>query len=218
VVISNEALLTFNTSWIFADGFDSCTVYAWSGRSGNVSATTAAAYASTCGMAANITSNTPVYVVDAQPSNETLYRVRFYFNPHSLPMAKNDTFTIFNAVTGSNAVALTIQIKWTGSAYQIRVGIRLDNGQLSYTGWTSMSNAWHPLELYWKASSAPRANNGVLTLWMDGVQKATLTRIDNDTTRIETAFIGAVEGIDAGTRGVFYFDSFISNRLNYIGP
>jgi hypothetical protein len=30
--------------------------------------------------------------------------------------------------------------------------------------------------------------------------------------------LGAVAGIDAGTRGTYYFDAFESRRQNYIGP
>jgi hypothetical protein len=45
-----------------------------------------------------------------------------------------------------------------------------------------------------------------------------LTGIDNDTKRVEMVRLGAVTGIDSGTRGTYYFDTFESHRTGYIGP
>jgi hypothetical protein len=70
----------------------------------------------------------------------------------------------------------------------------------------------------WRTSTAAGANNGGLTLWIDGVQQANLTGVDNDTRRIERVRLGAVAGIDTGTRGTYYFDAFESRSLTYIGP
>jgi hypothetical protein len=73
-------------------------------------------------------------------------------------------------------------------------------------------------ELDWRASTAPGANNGGVTFWTDGVQRANLSTVDNDTRRIEQVRLGAVSGIDNGTRGTYYFDGFESRRTTYIGP
>ena len=62
------------------------------------------------------------------------------------------------------------------------------------------------------------ANNGGLTFWIDGVQKANLTGNDNDTRRIDRVRLGATSGLDTGTRGTYYFDAFESRRQQYIGP
>jgi hypothetical protein len=42
--------------------------------------------------------------------------------------------------------------------------------------------------------------------------------MDNDTRRIDRVRLGALTGIDTGTRGTYYFDAFESRRQNYIGP
>ena len=55
-------------------------------------------------------------------------------------------------------------------------------------------------------------------LWIDAVQRANLTGVDNDTRRIDRSQLGAVSGIDSGTRGTYYFDAFESHRQTYIGP
>jgi len=80
-----------------------------------------------------------------------------------------------------------------------------------------VTSAWHKIEIEWKPATAPGANNGVLTLWIDGVQKATVTTLDNDTRRVDGAQLGPVSGIDTGTRGTEYFDGFVSRRNTYIG-
>ena len=74
------------------------------------------------------------------------------------------------------------------------------------------------LELDWRAATTAGANNGGLTLWIDGVQQADLTGVDNDTRRIDQVRLGAASGVDTGTRGTYFFDAFESRRLTYIGP
>jgi hypothetical protein len=54
--------------------------------------------------------------------------------------------------------------------------------------------------------------------WIDGVQQADLTGVDNDTRRIDQSRLGAVSGVDNGTRGTYFFDAFESRRSTYIGP
>ena len=74
------------------------------------------------------------------------------------------------------------------------------------------ANSYHQIELDWRAASAVGANNGGLTLWIDGVLKGDLNGADNDTLRIDRVRLGGVAGIDAGTRGTYYFDEFSSRR------
>jgi hypothetical protein len=50
------------------------------------------------------------------------------------------------------------------------------------------------------------------------VQKANLVALDTDTRQVDRVRLGAVTGIDTGTRGTDYFDDFISHRSSYIGP
>ena len=74
------------------------------------------------------------------------------------------------------------------------------------------------MEIDWRASSAAGANNGGLTLWIDGVQQANISNVDNDTRRVDRARLGAVTGVDVGTLGTYFFDAFESRRSIYIGP
>ena len=93
-----------------------------------------------------------------------------------------------------------------------------DRGRWSYTGWSTLPNAWSAIELDWRAATAAGANNGGLTLWLNGTEVANLTGIDNDRQKVDWVALGAVSSIDNTTRGTYYFDEFESRRSNYIGP
>jgi hypothetical protein len=86
------------------------------------------------------------------------------------------------------------------------------------TGWFMISDAPHFIEFDWRASTGPGLNNGSLSLWIDGVQLANLTGVDNDTRRMDRVRLGAVAGMDSGTSGTYFFDAFESRRESYIGP
>ena len=68
-----------------------------------------------------------------------------------------------------------------------------------------------------RAASAPGANNGGSTFWLDGNQQFSYANIDNDTRRVDYALIGEVSGVDNGTRGSYHFDAFESRCESYIG-
>ena len=81
----------------------------------------------------------------------------------------------------------------------------------------NLTDAGHLLETDWQAATSAGANNGVLTLWIDGTQKQTITNLDNDTRMVDYVRWGGVNGIDSGTRGTYYMDAFESRRGTYIG-
>jgi Tfp pilus assembly ATPase PilU len=54
---------------------------------------TQAALTGNRGMQALINDNTAIYVVDESPQNELRYRARFYFDPNTISMAKNNAHT-----------------------------------------------------------------------------------------------------------------------------
>ena len=99
-----------------------------------------------------------------------------------------------------------------------RAGLINSSGTWTNTGWFSISDAPHFVEIGWQAATAAGANNGYLTLWIDGTQRANLTGVNNNTRRIDRVRLGPVSGVDSGTRGTYYFDAFESRRQTYIGP
>jgi hypothetical protein len=204
---------------IFADDFESGNLAAWSSSSGSgLSVSPGAALTGNLGLQVSITSNTATYLTDDYPSAEPRYRARFYFDPNSISMANGDAHYIFYGYSGATTVVLRIEFRRSSSLYQLRAGL-LNNGTTwTSSSWFTIADAVHIVEVDWRASTAPGANNGGLTLWIDDVQRANLTGVANDTRRIDRVRLGPVSGIDSGTRGTYYFDTFESRRTTYIGP
>ena len=204
---------------IFANSFENGFV-GWSSSitdNGSLSVNAAAAMVGSMGMQAVINDNNKIYVTDTSPSAEASYRARFYFDYNSIVMANGNDHYIFYALNSAGTVVARIQFRYGTSGYMMRVSAVNDSSSYISTNWYFLTDAPHYIEIHWAAATAPGANNGVITLWMDGVQKGTVTNIDNDTRRIDTIQLGAVSGIDTGTRGTYYFDAFESRRQTYIG-
>jgi hypothetical protein len=207
---------------IFADGFESGNFAAWTANkpdNGNLGVTAAAALVGNSGMQAVIDDNNSFYVTDDTPNAEPRYRVRFRFDPNSIVMANGDAHYIFYGYIGTSTTTLRVEFRFSAGAYQIRSGLKNDaDSWVTPTQWVTISDAPHAIELDWRAATAAGANNGGLTLWVDGVQQADLAGIDNDAARIDRARMGPANSVDAGTRGTYYFDAFESRRQTYIGP
>jgi len=218
---NSDDLLVTVTDLIFADGFESGNLTAWSASvtdGGNLSVSTAAALVGTQGLQALINDNNAIYVVDDQPAAEPRYRARFYFDPNTIPMAANDMHQIFSGRTAAGTVVVQIEFRLSSGVYQLRALILNDGAASTSSGWFTISDAPHAVEVDWRAATAAGANNGGLTFWIDGVQKADVTGIDNDTRRVDLVRLGAGSGIDNGTRGAYYFDAYEARRQSYIGP
>jgi hypothetical protein len=185
---------------------------------GDLSVTAAAALVGTKGMQAVIDDANLIYVTDDHPNSEPRYRARFYFDPNSISMSSGDSYRIFVAYAGTSTAVLRAEFRYYSGAYQIQFLVLNDSGSWQSTGWVTISDAVHTIEFDWQAANAVGANNGSLSLWVDGAQKPGLSAIDNDTRRVDRVRLGAVYGIDAGTRGTYYLDDFVSQRQSYIGP
>jgi hypothetical protein len=206
---------------IFADGFESGDLSAWTPNSidgGDLSASPSAALVGTQGMQVLIDDNNTIYVNDDTPNAEPRYRARFYFDPNSIPMASGDAHFIFKGFAGTSTEVLKMEFQQLNGNYQIRASILNDASVFTNSNWFVISDAPHLIEIDWRSASAAGANDGGLTLWIDDVQQQDLTGIDNDTRRVDRVRLGALTGIDNGTRGTYFFDAFESRRQTYIGP
>lgn len=206
---------------IFADGFESGDLSAWpylSTDAGDLSVGPSSALAGSQGLQVVIDDNNPMYVADDRADAETHYRARFYFDPNSISMASGNAHYIFGGLMGSTTEVVRLNFRYSSGSYQLSAILLRDNLTSVNTGWFTVSDAPHVIELEWQAASAPGANDGVLRLWLDGAQIAELNNIDNDTHRIDLAVLGPYSGIDTGTRGTYFLDAFDSRRDTYIGP
>jgi len=206
---------------IFADGFESGNFSAWSSNvtdSGDLSVSTAAALVGGKGSQAVVDDGNSIYVTDNGPNGEPRYRARFFFDPNSIPMASGDAFHIFNGFAGTNTAVMRVEFGQFSGTYKLRARILNDSSTWIDSNWFTISDARHFIEVDWWAATAEGANNGGLTLWIDSVQQPNLTGVDNNTWRVDRVRLGAVTGMDPGTRGTVYFDAFESRRRTYIGP
>ena len=205
---------------ISADSFESGDFSAWTGSStdnGDLSLSASAALVSSSGLQVVIDDANSVYVADDRPNIEPRYRARFYFDPNSITMATGEAFNIFNGFTGSNTAVMRVEFGRSSNVYVARASVLNDGSAWVSTLWSTVSDAPHFIEIDWRAASSG-ANNGGITLWIDGNQQADLANVDNDTRRIDRVRLGAVTGIDGGTRGTVFLDAFESRRQTYIGP
>jgi len=206
---------------IFADGFESGDLAAWSSSTtdaGDLSVRAAAALVGSYGLRAVIDDNNSIYVTDDRPNAEPRYRARSYFDPNSISMVNGDSHMILIGYSGTSDQVVRVIFRRYSNNYQVRAALINDGTTWTNSSWFTITDGPHSLEIDWKAATAVGANNGGLTFWIDGVQKANLTGNDNDTRRIDRVRLGATSGLDTGTRGTYYFDAFESRRQNYIGP
>jgi uncharacterized protein YjiK len=206
---------------IFADNFESGNLSAWSSSTtdgGDLTVNTAAALVGGSGLQAVIDDNVSIFVTDDTPNAEPRYRARFYFDPNSIPMANGNAHFLFEGFVGTSTKVLQVEFRRSSGNYQLRARLLNDSTTWTNTNWFTITDGSHFVEVDWRAATAAGANNGSLTLWLDGIQKANLTGVNNDTRRIDRIRLGAVAGIDTGTRGTYYFDTFESRRQTYIGP
>ena len=207
---------------IFTDGFESSNLAVWSSSivdGGDLNISPSAALVGSQGLLAVIDDNNTIVVIDESPDLETRYRARFYFDPNSIPMAVGDAHLIFvGSSAGGTVQHLQLELRFQPTGYEVRALLMNDAKGWTSTNWIPLSDAPNALELDWRAATAVGANNGGLTFWIDGVQRADLTGVDNDTRRIDQVRLGAASGVDNGTRGAYFFDAFESRRLTYVGP
>lgn len=203
---------------IFADDFETGTVSAWASNTNSAGSKVApaAALVGNQGWQVSIASNTATYLTDNSPNAEARYRARFYFDPNTIVMKDGNAHVIFAGYHGTKVVLRT-EFRNSKGKYQVRAGTLDDGGTWKSSSWFTISDASHPIELDWQAATAAGANNGVLSLWIDGMLQTNVLGIDNDTRRIDAIRLGPSSGIDSGTRGAYYFDDFVSRRQSAIG-
>ena len=176
------------TELIFADSFEAGNLSAWSASTtdgGDLSVSAVAALNGNWGMQTLLDDTKAIYVTDDPPNAEPRYRARFYFDPNGLAMGNNKAHYLFYGYSGAKKVVLRIELGRFGTTYQLRAALLNDGSTWSSTAWFIISDTPHVVELDWQAATAAGANNGGLTFWLDNVQRAQITGIDNDKRRID---------------------------------
>jgi CSLREA domain-containing protein len=206
---------------VFGDDFESGDLTAWSSAQvdqGDLSVTSAAAIGGSFGLQAVLDDNRAIYVVDDEPEAETAYDVRFYFDPNSIQMQSGNAHVLLLARDATGVAAFRIEVRSFQGDYQLRAVAPLDNAPAYASPWVALTDSPHVIEVEWWAATPAYPTSGRLLFWVDWKAGVSRYGLANLSRRVDSVRFGAVSGIDSGTRGMYYFDSFASNTGWWIGP
>ncbi len=205
------------------NGFETGDLSGWSSSTtdgGDLSVSTAAAATGAYGLQAVIDDLNAKEVTDSTPNSEKHYSARFYFNPNSVSIPNDNSFDIMdgNDTANGGSWVFRLILNYKGGFYSLGTEVKNDAGNfVSSDKATYITGDWQAIEIEWKASSAPGANDGYMKLWINDVLVDEFTGVDNDTRSLTDIYLGAVSGLDAGTAGTIYFDDFESRTGSHIG-
>jgi len=145
----------------------------------------------------------------ATGTRTTRLRQAFQFDPNSLTLSAG-TYLYIAASAFSNDVSHTIAYTNNGGVYKIMAGAIKDDNVKSWTSMYEITDAPHLIEVDWQASSAAGANDGFISLWIDGALQQTVANVDNDTKRAGYPAIGCMQA-PAGFSGTYYLDHWRVN-------
>jgi hypothetical protein len=210
---------------IFADGFESGTLAAWSTAAvdgGDLRVSAAAALATTSlGAEGQIDDNKSLYVQDNRPADESRYRARFYFDPSRFDPGeasrsfRTRIFLAFDESPQRRLVAIVLR-RMSGQYALMGITRRDDNTEVN-TPFFPITAGPHAVEFDWRRATAPGANNGSFQLWVDGALVGNVANLDNDSSGVDFVRLGALT-LKGGASGTIYWDEFESRRKTYIGP
>lgn len=203
---------------LFADGFASGTVSAWSSLTGSASVSAVAGLMPSDGTNKGLSVPLPAggYVTDATPAAEPSYHARFDFSGAVMRIASgnNTAVTLFQARTAAGT-AYTVQVGrnggGTGAPTRIRVVMSRSGSSAVTGGWVNLSAGAHRIQTDWQSGPATGAGRGTVRLGLDGSTVTTLTG-NTAALRVESVRLGLVAGL-AGT-GAAYVDGFTSSRTS----
>lgn len=158
--------------------------------------------------------STLAYLQDGNPSSEQDYYARWYLDLSQMSLATDSVVHFAALGTGQTPV---LELRLDRSAGQDRATLAAfsDGGGESTSTPVTVAGGWVAVEVEWHASSG--ADDGELRLYLDDVQVAQLTGLDNDTLRIDAARLGASGFGDGTASGEMDIDEFSSRNDGRIG-
>jgi hypothetical protein len=215
----------FATDLLSEDGFESADLSGWSSSQtdgGDLAVSASAALNfTTVGLQGVVDDTAGLFVQDDLPDDENLYRARFWFDTNgfdpgeSLNHRRTRIFLAFEEAPLRRLAAVVL--RRLSGAYALMGRARLDDNSQYDTGFFPISDGPHLVELAWKRSSGPDANDGEFQLWIDGVSVHAAANLDNSVSSVDLVRLGALS-VKPGATGTLFWDEFESRRLTYIGP
>jgi subtilisin-like proprotein convertase family protein len=212
---------------IFTDGFEwgafapQSAMARWTAVAGTPFVRTAGALNRAFDIGLSIAGSTPQYVQDDRPDNEGRYRARFLFDTATFDPGEASAHyrtRIFIALA-ENPIArqFVVVLKRRDGIYSLLVRTRRDDGSRKNSSFFVIGPGVHSVQVDFSRATAPGANDGTMSVWIDDVFRETVTGIDNDQQAIDLVRMGAMS-VKAGANGTLYFDKFESRRAQFIAP
>jgi hypothetical protein len=199
-----SATPTGHPALIFADGFESGDLSAWTASAaygGDLSVTAGAALVGDYGLQALVDDNNAIYVQDDAPGGVPdalgYYLARFYFDPNSIPMAGGDAHVLFSGYSGATSV-LRVELRRNSGVYQVRSGAVDASSFWHNANWATTGDEAHSIDVEWWAKVTGEGDGG-FTVWIDGEELGGTWMIDNETDRMDSVRLGAVSAMLAST-------------------
>ena len=192
---------------LFADGFETADLSAWSSATGTarLRVLPTAATAGQFGLTATLLGSSPAYVTDTSPQAERVYHARFTLDPRKTSTAGR-AIRLLAGRDGRGTTVLSLEYRRTASGCWIRAGARRSGGT-SFTRWVRIASGAHAIEIGWSAARSSR-----LRLWIDGLAATSRGGLDTHAYRIESVRLGPSAGLASGMRGAIRVDRFVSSR------
>lgn len=198
------------TDAIFADGFESANFSAWSLATGaGISTTNVTPLVGAYSMRAAITGNTPGFVTDSTPNNETSYFARFNFDPRGT-LTGTSQHDIFSGVNNAGTVIFRVQYRRTtagGGTYQVRAQVVRAGGVTNSNWYNITNNTSNTIEIEWNSGAS-----AAFRLYVNGTLQQTMTGLNTSAYQLGAVRLGPSAGLTTGMSGAEYFDAFVSRR------
>lgn len=190
-------------------GFDSVT-----DADGDLSTQVAALHDGTRGLQLVFDDANVAYgVLAASAIDQTSLVASFWLDPNGVTLATDKYIDPLRVYDGASGFFGIVRMYNNAGSYTMLAYAQNDSGGYPSTTFTPISDAWHHIMLMMERATAPGANNGVLRLFVDGVETAgSQTTIDNDTKDWDFARFGI-----AGTNAVTFGGSFFMDEI-YLDP
>lgn len=179
-------------------------------KGGTMEITPAAALFGSIGLAVTPLAGYTMFGICETGTRLSRFRQAFLFDPNSISL---DTGTYIHIAANCKSAeqVYKIAMRNTSGTWAIGANALSDADANNWTSWYTITNNPHSIEVDWKASSAPGADDGFISLLIDGLLKEEKTGIDNDTKRVGFPGIGCCQVPPTGYAGTYYLDYWRGN-------
>jgi hypothetical protein len=213
----------FASDLIHRDDFESGSLSRWDASTidPDLEASPSAALVGSQGLMARVDDTAPLFVQDDSPRSERRYRARFYLDPNGFDpgesQAHRRTRVFIAFAEGPSRRVAAVVLRRLNGLYGLMGRARLDDNAQADSGFVTIADGPHWVEIDLMAATGPDAFDGSFEIWIDGVSAARLTGLDNNAAGVDFARLGALS-VKIGATGTLFFDDFDSRRSSRIGP